>query len=94
MFGAGITLWTTWQISTAIGIFLGAQVPAAWSLEFGLPLTFMALLLPSLRDRAGIVAALAAALTAVFALRMPLKLGLIVSSIVGIVAGMLADRDQ
>ena len=87
-------MWTTWQVSTAIGIFLGAQVPAAWSLEFALPLTFMALLLPSLRDRAGIVAAMAAALTAVFALRLPLKLGLIVSSFVGIVAGMLADRDQ
>ncbi|MCA9961558.1 MAG: AzlC family ABC transporter permease, partial [Anaerolineales bacterium] len=29
--GAGITLWTCWQSSTAVGIFLGAQVPASWS---------------------------------------------------------------
>src|SRR5687767_5692219 len=26
-FGAGLALWTTWQISTAIGIFLGTTLP-------------------------------------------------------------------
>ena len=41
-FGAGLTLWTSWQASTAVGILLGAQVPASWSLDFTLPLTFIA----------------------------------------------------
>ena len=94
MLGAGITLWTTWQISTAIGIFLGAQVPASWSLEFALPLTFVALLLPSLRDRAGVVAALTAGIVAILTLRLPLKLGIVVSAIAGIVAGLVADQRQ
>jgi 4-azaleucine resistance transporter AzlC len=94
MLGAGVTLWTTWQVSTAIGLFLGAQVPASWSLEFALPLTFMALLLPSLRDRAGIVAAVVAGLAAVVAFRLPLKLGLVVSSMAGIAAGVLAEGRQ
>ena len=31
-----------------IGIFLGAQVPPSWSLDFTLPLTFLALLIPVL----------------------------------------------
>ncbi|TMJ07829.1 MAG: AzlC family ABC transporter permease, partial [Bacillati bacterium ANGP1] len=37
--GAGATLWTTWQVSTAIGLYVGARIPASWNLEFALPLT-------------------------------------------------------
>jgi len=45
--GAGLALWCTWQISTAVGIVLGTQIPANWSLDFALPLTFIALVVPS-----------------------------------------------
>ncbi|MEZ4677669.1 MAG: AzlC family ABC transporter permease [Caldilineaceae bacterium] len=58
--GAGLALWVTWQISTAVGVFLGSQVPAAWSLDFAMPLTFIAIVVPALRDRATIGAALVA----------------------------------
>ncbi len=27
LFGAGFSLWTTWQVSTALGIFVGAALP-------------------------------------------------------------------
>ena len=49
--GAGLTLWVTWQISSAAGVVIGAQVPASWSLDFTLALTFIALLIPALTDR-------------------------------------------
>ncbi|MFL5696702.1 MAG: AzlC family ABC transporter permease, partial [Ktedonobacteraceae bacterium] len=47
-FGAGLTLWATWQASTAAGILLGTQIPSSWSLDFTLPLTFI---IPSVRPR-------------------------------------------
>jgi len=47
-FGAGITLWASWQTSTAVGVFLGTQVPERWSLDFTLALTFIALVVPAL----------------------------------------------
>src|SRR5206468_1237065 len=50
--GAGATLWTTWQVSTAIGLYVGARIPASWNLEFALPLTFVALLVPPAVRRA------------------------------------------
>jgi 4-azaleucine resistance transporter AzlC len=89
--GAGLTLWTTWQLSSAAGIFLGAQVPASWSLDFSVALTFIGLVLPALRDRAAVAAALTAGLTAVVASALPLKLGLIVAAVVGIAAGLLVE---
>ena len=34
LLGAGFSLWFTWQISTALGIFLGTAIPESWSLDF------------------------------------------------------------
>jgi 4-azaleucine resistance transporter AzlC len=89
--GAGLTLWSGWQLSTLAGIVLGAQVPQSWSLEFALPLTFIALMVPWVKDRAGVAAALVAAVTVVFASDLPLKLGLLVAALAGISVGMLVD---
>ncbi len=89
--GAGLTLWATWQAATAVGIFLGANVPASWSLDFALPLTFIALVVPTLRDRGSVVAAIVAGLAAILAFRLPLKLGIIVATLVGLTAGLLAE---
>lgn len=89
--GAGLTLWTTWQASTAIGIFLGTQVPESWSLDFTLPLTFIALVVPGLNDRASLFAALSASLVAVLAFGLPFKLGLIVAALAGILVGLWSE---
>jgi 4-azaleucine resistance transporter AzlC len=90
--GAGLMLWTGWQISTAIGIFLGAQIPAAWGLDFTLALTFIALVFPVIRDRPTLLAAFSAGLTSILAAGMPYKLGLVTAALVGILAGLLSER--
>jgi 4-azaleucine resistance transporter AzlC len=90
--GAGLALWSTWQVSTGVGIFVGAQVPASWSLDFTLALTFIALVVPALKDRAGWVAALVGGTVAVLAAGLPFKLGLILAALTGILAGLGAER--
>ena len=90
--GAGLTLWVGWQLSTALGIFLGAQVPAAWGLDFTLPLTFIAIVVPTLKDRASVLAALTAGVMAVLAKDMPYKLGILTAALAGIVVGLLGER--
>lgn len=85
--GAGLALWTTWQATTAIGIFLGASIPASWSLDFALALTFIGLVVPTLRDRPHIAAALTAGAVAVLAAAWPYKLGLIAAALAGILVG-------
>ena len=90
--GAGAALWSTWQVSTGVGIFVGAQVPASWSLDFTLALTFIALVVPALKDRAGWVAALVGGTVAVLAAGLPFKLGLILAALTGILAGLGVER--
>lgn len=86
--GAGLTLWSSWQLSTAVGVFLGAQVPASWSLDFSLALTFIALVIPLLRDRPSAASALVAGLTALATYHWPYKLGLIAAALTGILSGL------
>jgi 4-azaleucine resistance transporter AzlC len=90
--GAGLALWTTWQASTAAGILLGAQIPAEWSLDFTLALTFIAIVVPALKERADLAAALTGGITAVLLLGLPYKLGLIIGALLGIAVGVLVDR--
>jgi 4-azaleucine resistance transporter AzlC len=89
--GAGLTLWTTWQLSTALGIFLGATIPTSWSLDFTLALIFIALVVPSLKDKASLGAGLSAGVAAILLFGLPLKIGLLVASLIGIIVGMLIE---
>jgi 4-azaleucine resistance transporter AzlC len=89
LLGAGFSLWFTWQVSTAIGIFLGSAVPESWSLDFALPLTFIAMVMPVLKNRPSILAALSAGIVALLAYSLPYKLGLILAALVGIAVGTL-----
>jgi 4-azaleucine resistance transporter AzlC len=92
-FGAGLSLWSTWQISTALGIFLGTAIPESWSLDFALPLTFIAMVVPVLKNRAAIAAALSAGVVALLAYSLPYKLGLILAAMVGIIVGTLLEKN-
>ena len=90
--GTGLTLWTTWQLSTALGIFLGGGIPASFPLAFALPLTFIALLVPTLVDRPTVIAAASAGIVALILNGLPLKLGLMLGTLVGIAIGVWMDR--
>jgi len=91
MFGAGLALWSCWQLSTLGGILLGEVIPGDWSLDFTLALTFIALVVPNLKDQASVMAALSAGMVALYAFFFPYKLGLIFAAAVGIVCGMLVE---
>lgn len=85
--GAGIASWLTWQSSTVVGVFLGARVPAAWHLDFAVPLIFIALLVKAVEDRPTAVAGVAAGVVAVGGIGLPFNLGLPVAALCGILVG-------
>ncbi len=87
--GAGCALWGIWQISTAIGIFVGAKIPAAWNLDFTLQLTFIAIVTPAIKKSSHAIAAAAAVAAAIVTIHTPLKLGLLLSVGAAIGAGFL-----
>jgi len=90
--GAAMSLFVTWQITTATGVLLGASVPASWSLDFAIPLVFLALLIPALRGRPAVVAAVVGGVVAVLAHNVSYNLGLMIGAVAGIIAGVVAER--
>ncbi|HEY4723057.1 MAG TPA: AzlC family ABC transporter permease [Anaerolineae bacterium] len=92
--GAGLTLWSTWQVSTAIGLFLGEQIPARWGLDFTLALTFIALVVPRLKDRPSLASSVSAGVVAVLTNAWPYKTGLMVAALIGIASGLWLERKR
>lgn len=90
--GAGSLMWVVWQIALAVGVFIGVQVPASWSLEFLIPLMFISLVAPALKTRPQLMAALCAATASVFTASFPLKSGLMVAALAGVVGGLLMEQ--
>jgi len=89
--GAGLAQWTIWQASTVVGIALGAEIPAGWTLDFAVALTFIALVVPALTDRPSAAAAVAAGIVAVLTAGWPYRLGLVVAALIGIAVGSLVE---
>ncbi|HEY0946131.1 MAG TPA: AzlC family ABC transporter permease [Opitutaceae bacterium] len=92
LFGAGLTLWAGWQLGTLIGAVAGAAVPASWQLDFLLPLVFIGLLVPLVRDGPMATAALVAGVVAVSARSLPYRLHFILAILAGIAAGVVVER--
>jgi len=89
--GGGLALYLSWQCTNMAGFAAGASIPASWSLEFAVPLCFVALLAPGLRSTPSLLAAVVAG-AAVLALKgLPMKLNLIAAGLIGIVAGTVAE---
>ncbi len=92
--GSAVTLYATWQVAVVAGVVAGAGVPAQWSLDFVVVLTFIALLVPVVRTRADVAAAVVAGSTALIAAGLPYRLSLVAGSLAGIAAGMAIERSR
>ena len=90
--GGTFLLWGLWQACTVVGAFVGQIIPVFWSLEFMIPLTFLALALNTLKTRSHQVAALIGAIVSFAGLQLPYNLGLMLGGVAGIIAGVMHQR--
>ena len=91
LLGSGLMLWFCWQVSTAIGILSGPTIPESFQLGFAIPLTFIAVIIPSLTHFPAIFSAISAGLAALIFQFLPFNLWLIVAAFCGIMAGTLSS---
>jgi 4-azaleucine resistance transporter AzlC len=89
--GSGTMLWVMWQLATILGVVAGQVIPSSWELEFVVPLCFLAVLAPVLRDRVSIIVFGVSAIAVIALDAMPLRLSMICGGLIGIGAGILVD---
>ena len=88
--GAGLSFASAWWIGTVVGLAIGATIPAEFQVGFAVPLMFIALVVPSIRDRATLVAAAVGFSVTLIAKDAPMNTGMLVGAGAGIAFGMLA----
>ncbi|WP_068768936.1 AzlC family ABC transporter permease [Termitidicoccus mucosus] len=92
LLGAGTGLWLCWQIATLTGILLGRGVPPEWGLDFAIPLTFIAIVVPRIKTRSDWAAVITSGIAVIVFASLPFKLSLIAATFAGVLAGMWLTR--
>ncbi|MEO8527962.1 MAG: AzlC family ABC transporter permease [Pseudolysinimonas sp.] len=86
-FGAGISASVGWSVLTAVGVLAGGLIPHWVPLELAIPLTFLLLTLPLIKNSAGLVAAGVGGFAALAASSLPLGVDILVGAATGLLAG-------
>jgi predicted branched-subunit amino acid permease len=86
-FAAGLTCLVGWTALLAVGIVAGGFIPDWVPFEMAIPLTFLLLTLPLIKDSAGLVAGAVAGVVALVTSSLPLGVGLMVGAVAGVAAG-------
>jgi 4-azaleucine resistance transporter AzlC len=91
--GSALLMYTCWNASTLVGILAGQAIhnPQEWGLDYAIVVTFIGIVIPLIRSKPMLIAALVAGATAVLAQGLPNKLGLMLAALLGIMAGMIAE---
>ncbi|MHC5348795.1 AzlC family ABC transporter permease [Metapseudomonas furukawaii] len=92
--GGALAMYLNWQLCTLVGVFFGQAVPnlAAWGLDFAMLATFIGIVVPMLRNKPQVAAALVAGAVALACHGLPYKLGLMVAALCGILVGVVLER--
>lgn len=90
--GAGAFMWTIWQLAVGVGVVAGDFVREEWQLIFSVPVLFLGLMVMSIRNQAGVAAALVGGTLAVLGRGLPQGSGLLLAIVAGMIVGAVVDQ--
>ncbi len=83
--GSAVPMASVWFGGVAAGIMLGQLIPPSWEIEFAIPLMFLGLLVMSIFNGPGVVAAVVGGMVAVVGRGWPAGTGLLLGAVLGVV---------
>lgn len=86
-FGAMLLICPFWYGGTLAGALLGQAIPASLSIDFAVPVCFIALVAPALRSLPHVVAAVTSVIAILLFQGLPWSLGLIAAALLAMAAG-------
>lgn len=92
--GTAACMLIAWHGSVIAGYIFGNFAPAAWALDFAVPLSFVALVIPTLKNRKYVAVAAFSAVVSVLLNPLPYRLGLIVTALFAIGFAALITRKK
>lgn len=92
--GASLCMVLAWQIAVVCGYTFGNFAPSSWALDYAIPLSFVALVMPSLKNKFYIMVAVFSSVCSLLLASLPYNLGLIVTALLGIGLGAWFTRKK
>ena len=89
LLGSGFTLWLVWQVSSLVGIFLGAVVPEELGLSFAIPLTFLSLIIHEFRKPDHLIVIFVSGFLAILFYEIPFKAYIIAASLGALIVALI-----
>ena len=83
-----------WYVATYGGAVLGDVIPPTLPIDFAVPITFLALIVPMLRSFAHVVAALVSIVGVLVFAFVPFNLGLLLAALLAMMAGAEVERQM
>ncbi len=90
--GTGVLMWVSFNLSTILGVYVGAFIPEELGLDFAIPLTFLALVVPRISDRPSLLAMVVGGVVATLSNELPYNMGLILGALSGIAVALAWER--
>jgi 4-azaleucine resistance transporter AzlC len=93
---SGITFYVMWNISTFSGIVAGQHIPNLehLGLEFAIAATFIAIVIPTIKNRSVLISVVTSALSAIILSIFMKEYALITATIIGMLCGYLTKDKQ
>src|SRR3989304_1776986 len=90
----GLSLFVFAGSAQFVAVAFGAPTPETWSLDFALPMTFLAMLIPTLVDRPAWAAAISGAVLSLLLRGLPYGLGLMAAAVIAVGMGVLVETGE
>lgn len=91
--GTAVCMAMFWHLSVIAGFVFGNFAPASLALDYAVPLSFVALVIPTLKNKTYVVVAAFSSVVAVLLHPLPFRIGLIATALLSIsVAAMLTRK--
>lgn len=83
--GGALCMLIAWDLSVVAGYAFGNFAPSSWALEYAVPLSFMALVIPTLKNKKYVIVALFSFVSSILLNPLPYRLGLIATAALSII---------
>ncbi|MFN7729935.1 MAG: AzlC family ABC transporter permease [Bdellovibrio sp.] len=88
-FGTAACMMLVWNSSVVAGFVFGNFAPATWALDYAVPLSFIALVIPTLKNKYYFLVAVFSSVTSILLSQIPYRLGLVLTAVLAVGFGAI-----
>lgn len=93
-FGASVCMLTAWHLAVVAGHVFGNFAPASLALDYAVPLSFVSLVIPTLKNKVYVLVAAFSSVVSLVLYQMPYRTGLLTTALLAIAFAAVLTRKR